>query len=85
MPNTWKHTVQCEVTPHIVQDKKMNGVNKMKVSFRYFYGEFKTGISKVYGEKWDSFPSGRRLCYKVWNNDRELMEWLKADACEVVA
>ena len=57
----------------------------MKVSFLYYYREFKTGTSKVYGEKYFFCPSGRRLHYKVWNNDRKCMEWLKADTCKVIA
>lgn len=49
-----------------------------KVSFTYWYGgDWKTGVSKIYGKIYRYFPSGRKLCYKVWNNDRKHMEWVK--------
>lgn len=57
----------------------------MKVSFTYFYGENKTGISKVYDTQIRYFPSGTCKCYKVWNNDRKHMEYVKADFCNVIA
>ena len=56
----------------------------MKVSFSYFYGERKSAVSKVYGVSTRIFPSGRRECFKVWNPDRKIMEWIKKDACQIL-
>lgn len=53
----------------------------MSVKYSYFYGEFKSVVSKVYATATMRFPSGLRKCYKVWNPDRKVMEWIKADMC----
>ena len=55
----------------------------MTVQFSYYFGGLKTAESKVYGESVRRFPSGFRKCYKVWNNDRQSMEWVKADSCQI--
>lgn len=56
----------------------------MIVSFSYFYGEHKTATSVVYDSRNCYFPSGRRKCYLVLNPDRNIKEWVKADACIVM-
>lgn len=56
----------------------------MKVKFDYYYGGFKSAVSKVYGEKVMRMPSGYRQMIKVWNNDRKMMEWIHKDSAEMV-
>lgn len=56
----------------------------MNVKFRYYYGEPKEGISKVYDIQKKCYPSGLREVYKVWNADRQVFEWMKKEACMVI-
>lgn len=67
-----------------IRKRKEREEKTMAVKFRYFFGEFKEGVSKVYDIQKQMYPSGLRTVYKVWNADRQKFEWLKKEACEVV-
>ena len=41
-------------------------------------------VRKVYREKMDWFPSGRRKMFLIWNEKENRVIWVKADRCTIV-
>jgi hypothetical protein len=42
-------------------------------------------VRKVYREKMEWFPSGKRKMFLVWDETLNRVRWVKADLCTVVA